>query len=78
MEGSVKTYGTQWLNERSRGAKRSAYLSTKNVLTNHVFPVIGNKKVEDLTVKDIAAVHDEMAHKGLAPSSIGNNMGILS
>ena len=68
---TLNVFAEQWLTERA-GRRRSASTvhEYRSRLTHHVLPHIGHKPISKVTVRDVEAVLDQVAAKGLRPASV--------
>lgn len=68
---TVKAFAQTWLKERAALRRAPATVNEyASRLTKHVYPVIGNKRLDRVTTRDIEHVLDVAASNGLSKTSV--------
>jgi len=68
---TLNVFAEQWLADRAgRRRSESTVHEYRSRLTHHVLPQIGHKPISKVTVRDVEAVLDQVAAKGLRPASV--------
>lgn len=77
VKQTVSQWLDTWVEEYCRGLKPYTLLNYKSKIKNHIKPLLGAVKVQDVTPDMIQHAYNKMLDKGLSPKSLRNIHGIL-
>lgn len=67
---TVSKYLKSWIETVERESTRNTYLSTRNIITNHVIPIIGRKQLVKLSPIDVQNMIDKLRDNGVGGRSV--------